>query len=288
MAIKMHLHQWWQRYIESSFALSISAHALLLLGLVVSVSVAPPQQLNLDMTPLTDQMPVLNATFIDPAVTQAKFDESKKQAQQAARAAQQEKLRQARERKRQAAAKQKAQRLAAEKIAREKAAKEKAKADKIRQQRELEHKAQAALAKKAAQAEREAAERLARQEQEAKDRAREAKQQRELEEQLAKEQAQMQAQETQRVMSEKQRYSVLIKSTIQRNLITNEAFKGKKCQLNIRLGIGGVVLKVDKIAGDDALCRAAINAVYKPSNLPVSRDPAVFAQLRDINLTVEQ
>ncbi len=284
----MLLQQWWQRYIESSFALSISAHVLLLLGLVVSVSVAPPQQLNLDMTPLTDQMPVLNATFIDPAVTQAKFDESKKQAQQAARAAQQEKLRQARERKRQAAAKQKAQRLAAEKIAREKAAKEKAKADKIRQQRELERKAQAALAKKAAQAEREAAERLSRQEQEAKDRAREAKQQRELEEQLAKEQAQMQAQETQRVMSEKQRYSVLIKSTIQRNLITNEAFKGKKCQLNIRLGIGGVVLKVDKIAGDDALCRAAINAVYKPSNLPVSRDPAVFAQLRDINLTVEQ
>lgn len=281
----MLLQQWWQRYIESSFALSISAHALLLVGLMVSVSVAPPQQLNLDMTPLTDQMPVLNATFIDPAVTQAKFDEAKKQAQQAA---QQEKLRQARERKRQAAAKQKAQRLAAEKIAREKAAKEKAKADKIRQQRELERKAQAALAKKAAQAEREAAERLARQEQEAKDRAREAKQQRELEEQLAKEQAQMQAQETQRVMSEKQRYSVLIKSTIQRNLITNEAFKGKKCQLNIRLGIGGVVLKVDKIAGDDALCRAAINAVYKPSNLPVSRDPAVFAQLRDINLTVEQ
>lgn len=281
----MHFQQWWQRYIESSFALSISAHALLLVGLMVSVSVAPPQQLNLDMTPLTDQMPVLNATFIDPAVTQAKFDEAKKQAQQAA---QQEKLRQARERKRQAAAKQKAQRLAAEKIAREKAAKEKAKADKIRQQRELERKAQAALAKKAAQAEREAAERLARQEQEAKDRAREAKQQRELEEQLAKEQAQMQAQETQRVMSEKQRYSVLIKSTIQRNLITNEAFKGKKCQLNIRLGIGGVVLKVDKIAGDDALCRAAINAVYKPSNLPVSRDPAVFAQLRDINLTVEQ
>jgi len=51
---------------------------------------------------------------------------------------------------------------------------------------------------------------------------------------------------------------------------------------------GGVVLKVDRVAGDDALCRAAINAVYKPSNLPVSKDPAVFAQLRDINLTVEQ
>ncbi|MET1218012.1 MAG: cell envelope integrity TolA C-terminal domain-containing protein, partial [Glaciecola sp.] len=37
-----------------------------------------------------------------------------------------------------------------------------------------------------------------------------------------------------------------------------------------------------------ALCRAAIAAVYKPSNLPVSRDPAVFAELKNINLTVEQ
>ena len=287
MTIKARLQQWWQRFIQSSFALSISAHALLLLGLVVSVSVAPPQQLNMDMTPLTDQMPVLNATFIDPAVTQAKFDEAKKQAQeaaakrQAAKVAQQEKARQARELKRREAAEKKARRVAAEKAA-------KTKADKARKQRELEQKAQEALAKKAAQAKREEAQRIAKAEQAAKEKARKAQQQRELEEQLAAEQAQIQAQETQRVMTEKQRYSVLIKSTIQRNLITNEAFKGKKCQLNIRLGIGGVVLKVEKVAGDDALCRAAINAVYKPTNLPVSRDPAVFAQLRDINLTVEQ
>lgn len=281
------LQQWWQLYFQSSFALSISAHLLLLLGLIVSVNIAPPQQLNMDMTPLTDKMAVLNATFIDPAVTQAQFDEAKKQAQ-AAKAAQQEKARQIRERKRREAAEKKAAEIKAQRLAAEKQAKAKAKAKKIRRQRELERKAKEALAQKEAQAKRAEAQRIAKAEQEAKEKARKAQQQRELEEQIAAEQAQIQAQETQRVMTEKQRYSVLIKSTIQRNLITNAAFKGKKCQLNIRLGIGGVVLKVDRVAGDDALCRAAINAVYKPSNLPVSKDPAVFAQLRDINLTVEQ
>ena len=287
MTMIVRLQQWWQRYLQSSFALSISAHLLLLLVLIVNVSIVPPQQLNMDMTPFTDQMPGLNATFIDPAVTQAKFDEAKKQAQ-AAKAAQQEKARQIRERKRREAAEKKAAEVKAQRLAAEKQAKAKAKAEKIRKQRELERKAQEALAEKEAQAKRAEAQRIAKAEQEAKEKARKAQQQRELEEQIAAEQAQIQAQETQRVMTEKQRYSVLIKSTIQRNLITNAAFKGKKCQLNIRLGIGGVVLKVDIVAGDDALCRAAINAVYKPSNLPVSNDPAVFAQLRDINLTVEQ
>lgn len=287
MKMIVRLQQWWQRYFQSSFALSISAHLLLLLGLIVSVNIAPPQQLNMDMTPLTDKMAVLNATFIDPAVTQAQFDEAKKQAQ-AAKAAQQEKARQIRERKRREAAEKKAAEIKAQRLAAEKQAKAKAKAEKIRRQRELERKAKEALAQKEAQAKRAEAQRIAKAEQEAKEKARKAQQQRELEEQIAAEQAQIQAQETQRVMTEKQRYSVLIKSTIQRNLITNAAFKGKKCQLNIRLGIGGVVLKVDRVAGDDALCRAAINAVYKPSNLPVSKDPAVFAQLRDINLTVEQ
>ncbi len=287
MTMIVRLQQWWQRYLQSSFALSISAHLLLLLVLIVNVSIVPPQQLNMDMTPLTDKMPVLNATFIDPSVTQAKFDEAKKQAQ-AAKAAQQEKARQIRERKRREAAEKKAAEVKAQRLAAEKQAKAKAKAEKIRKQRELERKAQEALAEKEAQAKRAEAQRIAKAEQEAKEKARKAQQQRELEEQIAAEQAQIQAQETQRVMTEKQRYSVLIKSTIQRNLITNAAFKGKKCQLNIRLGIGGVVLKVDIVAGDDALCRAAINAVYKPSNLPVSNDPAVFAQLRDINLTVEQ
>lgn len=274
------LRSLWRRLVESEFAISILLHALLLVGLVVSVNITPPQQLSMDMTPLTEQMPVINATFIDPAVTQAKFDEARAQEQQKLAKQKRDAAKRkavAEQKKRDAAAKRLADKRLADKRAAEK-----------QKQRELEREAQAALAKKAAQAKKEEAQRQEKLKREAEAQAKREQQQRDLEEQLAQEQAEIKAQETQRVMSEKQRYSVLIKSTIQRNLITNEAFKGKKCQLNIRLGIGGVVLKVDKIAGDEALCRAAISAVYKPSQLPVSRDPKVFAQLRDINLTVEQ
>lgn len=274
------LRSLWRRLVESEFAISILFHALLLVGLVVSVNITPPQQLSMDMMPLTEQMPVINATFIDPAVTQAKFDEARAQEQQKLAKQKRDAAKRkavAEQKKRDAAAKRLADKRLADKRAAEK-----------QKQRELEREAQAALAKKAAQAKKEEAQRQEKLKREAEAQAKREQQQRDLEEQLAQEQAEIKAQETQRVMSEKQRYSVLIKSTIQRNLITNEAFKGKKCQLNIRLGIGGVVLKVDKIAGDEALCRAAISAVYKPSQLPVSRDPKVFAQLRDINLTVEQ
>ena len=274
------LRSLWRRLVESEFAISILFHALLLVGLVVSVNITPPQQLSMDMTPLTEQMPVINATFIDPAVTQAKFDEARAQEQQKLAKQKRDAAKRkavAEQKKRDAAAKRLADKRLADKRAAEK-----------QKQRELEREAQAALAKKAAQAKKEEAQRQEKLKREAEAQAKREQQQRDLEEQLAQEQAEIKAQETQRVMSEKQRYSVLIKSTIQRNLITNEAFKGKKCQLNIRLGIGGVVLKVDKIEGDEALCRAAISAVYKPSQLPVSRDPKVFAQLRDINLTVEQ
>ena len=285
--MKIFLHSLWRRFVESEFALSITFHALLLVGLVVSVSITPPQQLTMDMSPLTEQMPVINATFIDPAITQAKFDEARAREQQVQRE-------QRDAAKRKAAAERKKREVAAKRLADKRAAEKKKQQEQDqaqreqREQRELERKAQEEIAKKDAQAKKVEAERVEKLKRDAEVQAKRDKQQRELEEQLAQEQAQIDAQETQRVMSEKQRYSVLIKSTIQRNLITNEAFKGKKCQLNIRLGIGGVVLKVDKIAGDEALCRAAISAVYKPSQLPVSRDPKVFAQLRDINLTVEQ
>ena len=282
--MKIFLHSLWRRFVESEFALSITFHALLLVGLVVSVSITPPQQLTMDMTPLTEQMPVINATFIDPAITQAKFDEARAREQQVQRE-------QRDAAKRKAAAERKKREQAAKRLADRRAAEKKKQQEQDqaqREQRELERKAQEEIAKKDAQAKKVEAERVEKLKRDAEVQAKRNKQQRELEEQLAQEQAQIDAQETQRVMSEKQRYSVLIKSPIQRNLITNEAFKGKKCQLNIRLGIGGVVLKVDKIAGDEALCRAAISAVYKPSQLPVSRDPKVFAQLRDINLTVEQ
>ena len=260
--------------LKSSYGMSLVLHIGIVLFLVLSVSfAAKTPNVAVDIAAVPE---IVQATFIDPAVTQAKYD--KEQAQKrAAERQRQERL------QREKAAREKREAERKRKAKAQQAAEKKKQAE-AKKKRELERKAAEALAqKKAAEA---AAQK--RKQAEVAEQKRLAEQQKQLEEALRQEQAQIAAEQRKRVVSEKQRYSALIKATIQRNLIVNDAFKGKKCLLNIRLGIGGVVLKVNQLSGDDALCRAAINAVYKPTNLPVSRDPAVFAELKEINLTVEQ
>ena len=132
--------------------------------------------------------------------------------------------------------------------------------------------------------EREEAEKAekARKEKEAAERA---EMERIMQEQLAKEQEAMQQQRRQHVLSEKERYQALIHQTIKRYL--NADFKGKSCRLNIRLATTGLVTKVSVLDGDPALCRAAQSAVLRPDRLPVSDDPAVYEELKNINLKVE-
>ena len=88
-------------------------------------------------------------------------------------------------------------------------------------------------------------------------------------------------------MGELQKYTALIKQKIQQYLIVDQAMKGKSCRLNIKLASNGLVTKVNVLQGDQILCRAAQNAVYKAETLPVSSEPDVLEQLKDINLTVE-
>ena len=88
------------------------------------------------------------------------------------------------------------------------------------------------------------------------------------------------------VMSEVDRYRALITSKVQSFLYADDSFKGKECRLNIRLATSGYVTQVKRLGGDDALCRAAEAAVRRPDKLPMSDDPAVYEQIRDINITV--
>lgn len=177
------------------------------------------------------------------------------------------------------------------------------KAEQIRQQRERERQQQQKVAeqKRQAEAERQRQQELAEQqqkrlEQQRQDEAlaqqqenleREKKQQREeqLAKQLAAEQA---AQRQQEILSERDKYRALIKQRIEANLFVNDGFRGKRCRLNIRLAPGGLVLKVTVLEGDEQLCRAARTAISNSGDLPVSRNPDVFAELKNINLTVEQ
>jgi colicin import membrane protein len=266
----------WQTWLYSDWGVSVLFHLFLLVLLVVSVGFSidsEPLEIPMDAQPV-----VINASFVSPDVTQARYDEQQRQKRLEQKLLEQKRKEQAKEARRVAEQKKKA-----------------AEAKREAEQRELERKAVEAAKRKREEEQRKELERLQKEKEqealakaEAKRKAEQAKADEALREALAAEQAELQKAEQQKVLTEKQRYAALIKATIQRNLITNDAFRGKNCRLNIRLGIGGVVLKVDVLSGDDALCRAAITAVYKPSNLPVSRDPVVFAELKNINLTVEQ
>ncbi|WP_232824613.1 cell envelope integrity protein TolA [Algibacillus agarilyticus] len=126
---------------------------------------------------------------------------------------------------------------------------------------------------------------------ERKRKALEAQEKAELEkqmaEQLAVEQAARQKAKQKQILTERQKYQALIRNTIQQHLLVDETFKGKSCKLNIKLAASGFVIGVKKLAGDERLCVAAERAVIKAETVPVSQDPDVFAELKNINLTVE-
>ena len=174
--------------------------------------------------------------------------------------------------------------------AREKQKQEKAKAEQLeaeRKKKEQEKKKadeQAKLAKEKREKEEKALKEAERKKQEAREKAAQEKM---LEEQLQAEQAGRQQKRNKQVLSEVQKYEALIRQTIQRNLIVDDAMKGRSCRLNIRLASNGLVTQVKELSGDAILCRAAIAAVKKSDTLPVSSEADVFEKLRDINLTVE-
>lgn len=163
-------------------------------------------------------------------------------------------------------------------------------AEQARKAKELERKKAEDAAKAAEQkrkAEQEAAEKAAaeraRQAAEAKERA---EQERAMQEQLAKEAQARSAARARQAATEVQRYTALIRDAVQRNLLVDESMRGRSCRINIRLASNGFVTNVGVISGDKTVCDAAVRAVNRAGTLPVSPDPDVYNQLKDINLTV--
>lgn len=253
---------------KSGVIKSVVLHLIILAVLLISVSCSPDATKALSAPA---SVPVIKATFID---AQAIADNQRQKAQAEAQArAEAEKKRKAREAE---AARQK--RIAAQKEAKRKKAEAEA-----RKQKELE--------RLAAQKEKQRKEREAREKAEAERKKREAEQKAEMDkimqEQMEAERAAQRQRRAQHVLTEKERYQALIQQTIMRYLIEDSSFKGKRCRLNIRLATTGLVTKVTIRDGDSALCRAAQSAVLRPDTLPMSSEPDVYEELKDINLTVE-
>ncbi|WP_333970648.1 cell envelope integrity protein TolA [Alteromonas mediterranea] len=248
---------------------SLGLHAIIAAVLLISVSFSPEPLPN-----APSNAPVIEATFID---AQAIADQKKAQAQAEAQARAEEREKQ---RKAQAAAEKKRQQQLAAKRAREK---REAKAAEAKRQKELER---LAAQKEQARKEREAKAK-AEAERKKKEAAERAEMERIMQEQLAQEQAANSARRQQQVLSEVEKYRSLISLTINRNLYRDDNFRDKVCRLNVRLATTGFVTRVTVLSGDPALCREAESALRRVEKLPVSDDPDVYEELKDINLTVK-
>jgi len=189
-----------------------------------------------------------------------------------------------------------------EKIKADKAAKtskaKAAKAEKIRKQKEQEKQAaekaaatarskrlkEEADAKKAEQLRLEKIAERKRQEIAAKE---QAIQDAMLAEQMANEMASRNQARQQQVMTEVQRFSALITQRISQYMITDRStMANKSCRLNITLASSGFVIDVKVGQGDKVVCDAANIAIGKAGTLPVSKDPEVFKEMKNLAVTV--
>ena len=109
-----------------------------------------------------------------------------------------------------------------------------------------------------------------------------------LAEQMADEMATRNKARNQQVMTEVQRYSALITQRINQYMITDRStMADKSCRLTITLAPSGFVIDVKVGQGNKVVCDAANIAIGKAGTLPVSKDPEVFKEMREIAVTVE-
>lgn len=209
------------------------------------------------------------------------------------RTAEEQRLKRVAEEKRKADAEaQKAKAAAAEAKKRQEQENAKAKqAEQARIAKEQERQKAEEAAKAAEQkrkAEQEAAEKAAAErERKAAEARQRAEQERAMQEQMAKEAQARAAARAQQSATEVQRYTALIKGAIEDNLLGDSSMRGKSCRINIRLASSGFVINVSYVSGDRTLADAAIRAVEKVRTFPMSDNPDVYNQLKDITLTVE-
>jgi colicin import membrane protein len=291
--------------------LSLALHVILLVGLLSGDFSSEPKPLP---TPTSQSAEPIKAVVVDKAKFEQAVNKIKRQKSNE-RDAEKKRLKavekrasdakkrrvqeQARIKKLEKQRKQKEQ----EKIKADKAAKSSkakaAKAEKVRKQKEQEkqvaEKAAAAARSKRLKAEADAkkaedlrlkkiAERK-RQEIAAKE---QAIQDAMLAEQMADEMATRNKARNQQVMTEVQRYSALITQRINQYMITyRSTMADKSCRLTITLASSGFVIDVKVGQGNKVVCDAANIAIGKAGTLPVSKDPEVFKEMREIAVTVE-
>ncbi len=288
--------------------ISVALHLVLLVGLFAGYSSPLPKP---KPTPAKQAGEPIKAVMVDKAKYEQAINKIKRQKSQQADAekkrikaaekrANDAKKRRVREAARIKKLENQRKKKAQEKIIADNAAKsakaKAAKAEKVRKQKQQEKQAaeKAAATARSKRLKEEAAEKKAEQVRLEKERKRldiaakeQAMQDALLAEQMANEMASRNQARHQQVMTEVERYAALIKQSItQRMLSDRSTMAGKSCKLNITLAPSGFVIDVNVAQGDKVVCDAAKIAVGKAGNLPVSKDPEVFKEMRKLAVTV--
>ncbi|MDO6709458.1 cell envelope integrity protein TolA [Aliiglaciecola sp. 2_MG-2023] len=283
-------------YKFSPIFISIALH--IILGGLLALSVdfhSPPKQIELNTANFTP----IEATVVDQKAVndQLKRIEQKKQAEkqkelQKIRDEQRRKA-EAEQRKRDIAAKEKKRKedakrqkqAAAEAKEKKRLAEEKAREEEQqKKQRELERRAAEERERKAR--EKRANEERAKKEAERKKReeAELREQERLMQEQLEMEQSSRNQQRQRQVLSETEKYTALINAKIDQNTYKDDSMKGKSCRINIRLSSSGFVIQIRTLGGDKVVCVAGEQAIRRAGELPMSSDPQVYNNLKDITI----
>lgn len=158
----------------------------------------------------------------------------------------------------------------------------------VKEQERQKAEAAAKAAEQKRQAEQDAAEKAAAERARKAEAARQqAEQERAMQEQLAKEAQARAAARARQAATEIDRYKAMISNTINQNLYKDESMRNRSCSVNIRLATTGFVTSVNVLSGDKTVCDAAVRALNRIGTLPMSSDPDVYRELKDITLRVE-
>lgn len=82
-------------------------------------------------------------------------------------------------------------------------------------------------------------------------------------------------------------YATQIKSAIQANLIQDQGYQGRRCEIALQLAADGTIVRAEARQGDGLVCAAALRAVGITGRVPKPPDPALYELFKAIIISFE-
>lgn len=82
-------------------------------------------------------------------------------------------------------------------------------------------------------------------------------------------------------------YATQIKSAIQANLIKEQEYQGRSCEIALQLAADGTIVRAEARQGDRLVCAAALRAVGITERVPKPPDPVLYELFKAIVISFE-